>query len=586
MDMLVVTKTSKKSKKSRSRKAGKRLYSPLEVRKRALTRGMRKLFGDLGFQRIRAEGKQIQFNGRSGELDDIYVHENIVILVEYTTESGTEHLLKKKPLYDLILDDPISFLEYASNQYPSLSAHIFSLAARGFLSEHFRIRVVYSPASDPSDELVAVCPRVCFLYGATTKYFQALANTIEHSGRNEFFKFLGLEYEDVGEIVYKGECTIPSYQGHLLPEGKSSYPKGFKIVSFYADPESLIAKSYVLRRDGWRDEDHLYQRILIGKKIRAMRRYLAAEGRVFVNNVIVTLPDGTRLNELGDKNSNLHSDELGKARPVTVMLASGFDTIGVVDGQHRIFCYHEGSDKDESSISPLRKRQNLLVTGIIYPKGFSEQARRIFEAKLFLEINDNQARTRSALKQDIEVIIRPTSTMAIAKRVIQRLGKSGPYKDRLQTNYFDPPTKIKTSSIVSYGLRPIVKLEGNDSLFRAWPNARKESLKGSQPTTDAELIDEYVDFCAKKLNEFMLEVKLKMGAVSWDLNAKPRSHLLSTTAISGMIVCMRRIISAGLPLTAESHRMRLTNVETFNFSSYKSSQWQRLGTELFEKHYK
>lgn len=581
MDTAVRRKKARKPKKASGKK-----HSPQTARQRALTRGIRKLFGDLGFHRIKTDGKQIQFNGRSGELDDIFVYDNTVIIAEYTTESGTEHLLKKKPLYDLILDDPIAFLKYAASQYPSFLTHIQGLAAHGFLEEHFRIRIVYAPSSAPSVELTNVCPRFHFLYGATIKYFQALASTIECSGRNEFFKFLGLEFEEIGEAIFKGGSDVPAYQGYLLPEGNSSYPKGFKIVSFYADPENLIAKSYVLRRDGWRDDDHLYQRILIGKKIRAMRRYLATENRVFVNNVIVTLPDGTKLNDINDKNSNLEADKLGKVRPVTVMIAPGFDTIGVVDGQHRIFCYHEGRDKEEASIKALRKRQNLLVTGIIYPQGYSDHQRRIFEARLFLEINDNQARARSALKQDIEVIIRPTSTIAIAKRVMQRLGKHGPYRDRLQTNYFDPPTKIKTSSIVSYGLRPIVKLDGEDSLFHAWQNPHKEKLKEGGVDVAVELIDKYVEYCAEKLSEFMLEVKLKMSQASWDLDAKPRSPLLSTTAINGMIVCMRRIISAGLPLTAESHKTRLKNVTDLDFSSFKSSQWQRLGTELFEKHYR
>jgi DNA modification methylase len=62
--------------------------------------------------------------------------------------------------------------------------------------------------------------------------------------------------------------------------------------------------------------------------------------------------------------------------------------VGIIDGQHRVFCYHEGSDVLEPKIAILRKRQHLLVTGIIYPSGIKEQARLEFEARLFLEIND------------------------------------------------------------------------------------------------------------------------------------------------------------------------------------------------------
>lgn len=555
---------------------------------KALTKGMRALFAQLGFKRVSTDRKQIEFHGRVGELDDMFLYENIVVLAEYTVESNSAHLLKKKPLYDYILDDSAGFVEYAIAQYPEFATYAEQMSVRGFEAEHYRIRIVYAPLEDASEQLVGVCPRLNFLYGSTTKYFQALAKTIEQSARNEFCKFLGLQFDEVGDIVYQGVSHSPVYEGYLLPETNSSYPKGYKVVSFYADPGNLISKSYVLRRDGWRDEDHLYQRILIGKKIRAMRRYLATESRVFVNNVIVTLPDGTTLNDQLSKAKNLASDQLGKVKAVTIVIPAGFDTVGVVDGQHRIFCYHEGTDKDESFIKPLRARQNLLVTGIIYPHGTAESTRRTFEARLFLEINDNQARARSALKQDIEVIIRPASTTAIAKRVIQRLGKSGPYKDKLQTNYFDPPTKIKTSSIVSYGLKPLVKLDGTDSLFYAWSHPEKAKLKGGADSIPAILLDQYVDFCVEKINEFMLQVKLKMVTQlgSWRLEDKPRSALLTTTAINGMIVCMRRLISAGYDLSESGHKKRLKDVANFPFASFKSSQWQRLGTQLFESHYK
>ena len=375
------------------------------------------------------------------------------------------------------------------------------------------------------------------------------------------------------------------YNGFLLPDGNSSYPSDYKIVSFYADPERLMDRCYVLRRDGWRDESHLYQRILIQEKIKQMRKYLTEEKRVFINNVIVTLPSETTLNEIESTGRNIPRNDLGRVRPVEIQIPDGFDMIGLVDGQHRVFCYHEGSDRAEAEIKILRKRQNLMITGIVYPVNVSVQDKRSFEARLFLEINDNQARARSSLKQDIELIIRPYSGIAIAKRVVQELGKRGPYKGMLQNSYFDSPNKIKTSSIVSYGLRPLVKLDGIDSLFSAWNNPRKNELKDAKGNDRLDLLEEYISFCTLKINEFFIEAKLAFQNGDWDIDAKPRSPLLSPTAINGLIVCLRRIIENKHALTMDAHKSSLVGLDKIEFSSFKSSQWQRLGGEIYTKHF-
>lgn len=550
--------------------------------KRVHERNFRSLLSKLAFNRIPTEDIQIVFDGRTGEIDDMFIFENIFLLIEYTVgKPKSEHLLKKKVLYDKILANMEGFIEYCRKTYPQFNDAIDT----AYTDNLYQIVILYVPKNEPSPELISNCPNIKFVYGASAKYFHALVKTIERSARIEFLKFLGLKYSQVGKAALQTGDEATTYQGFLLPEDNSSYPTGYKIVSFYADPGRLINKSYVLRRDGWRDESHLYQRVLIAKKIRLMRRYLIDENRVFVNNIIVTLPSETSLNELSQHGKNIPESDLKKVRPVTVHIPAGFDTIGIVDGQHRVFCYHEGTDKAEPEISKLRQRQNLMVTGIVYPKNTIEIERRAFEAKLFLEINDNQARARSSLKQDIEVIIRPYSGIAIAKRIAQELGRRGPYKGMLQTSYFDSPNKIKTSSIVSYGLRPLVKLDGSDSLFSAWKKSDKNNLKDPNSADRAKLLEEYIDFCTKKFNELVVEVKLASGQSDWDIDSSPKNELLSPTAINGLIVCLRQIIQSGQTLSADEHKRKLKNVNKFKFALYKSSQWKRLGIKLFEDHY-
>ncbi len=546
---------------------------------------------ELGFAHVKADGIEIKVDGRTGELDDIFIYENVLILVEYTTgKPDSAHILKKRPLFDKILADTPRFLEIARQKYPHLHDYLNVL----YDDSHYQTAIIYVPLHEAAQETIDTCPNVFFLQGGLKKYFFALGKTIQQSARVEFFSYLKLDWSEIGQSVLTASSKTLNYTGQILPSSMSSFPAGYKVISFYADPESLIASAYVLRRDGWRDSSHLYQRILVRSKIRKMRRYLVDEERVFVNNVIVTLPANTALNDLEMKGSNVPEKDLNKARPVTVSIPVGYSIIGIIDGQHRVFCYHEGNDALESNIAVLRKRQHLLVTGVIYPTGIKEKARLEFEARLFLEINDTQTRARPGLRQDIETIVRPFSGIAVARRVIAQLARQGPYAGLFQLAYFDSPSKIKTSSIVSYGLRPLVKFDGKDSLFSAWKHPEKNRLKerekkskkGAGYDADIELLEKYIEFCVQSLNDFFLAAKLSYGTANWDVEDASPSPLLRPTSINGLIACLRRIIEDGMSLSQQAHKKRFSNLSAFKFGTYKSSHWDALGATLFEKHYK
>ena len=94
--------------------------------------------------------------------------------------------------------------------------------------------------------------------------------------------------------------------------------------------------------------------------------------------------------------------------------------MGIIDGQHRIFAYHETVD-DDPDIAQLRVQQNLLVTGIIFPEGVSALNREKFEARLFLEINSTQTSAKSSLKQAIGLLLDPFSSDFIASKVLAQL---------------------------------------------------------------------------------------------------------------------------------------------------------------------
>ncbi|MBC7906432.1 MAG: hypothetical protein H7Y60_06750 [Rhodospirillaceae bacterium] len=177
------------------------------------------------------------------------------------------------------------------------------------------------------------------------------------------------------------------------------------------------------------------------------------------------------------------------------------------------------------------------------------------------------------------MIVRPASTTALAKAVVKGLSQKGPYKGKLQTGYFDTIAKIPTTSIVSYGLKPLVKLDGNDSLYSTW--ARKDELRNRDGSVNMALIDEYVAYCVETINEFLLQAMQACGTEGWSLTSPNRSPLLSLTPVNGLISCLRKVISAGHVLSPELHKEAMARLKLVAIGEYKSSHWQKLGLEIF-----
>ncbi|GHD60294.1 DGQHR domain-containing protein [Jeongeupia chitinilytica] len=545
----------------------------------------KEIFAKSGFVSISSEGREFKFstpNGdRTGELDGIFVYENVLILLEDTCAATPgPHLNKKLMFFELALKNPARFVSCLRDVFPEFERYF---SARAYQEEDFVLRFVYFSMYSVDSEYVEAAARaeVRVVERALTNYFSALVKNIAASAKYEIFKFLDIPYSEIGEEKLRGgNSDYPSrYNGFLLPEANSSYPEGYKIVSFYADPASLLKKSFVLRKNGWLAPNLSYQRILDVSKIRLMRRYLTEDKRVFLGNIIATLPSSTKIGKLSTADQ-LSLDDQRTVKAVKITLPDEYNVIGLVDGQHRVYSYHEGNDAFEKEINRLRTKQNLLVTGIIYPEYVSDEERTLFEAKLFLEINSRQTKVKSALTQEIELIVNPFSTTAIAKAVLVRLAKKGALKDRLEEHVFDDVKKLKVSSIIGYGLKPLVKKEGGDSLFDLWGEDRKKVDIFTE--RNREHLEEFVDFCASEINDLLISVKVSCSD-AWYIGHDKK--LLTPTSINGFLKCLRLIIEKRNVRGIEEYKKRLANIGDFDFSTYKSSHWNQLGTDLYANYF-
>jgi hypothetical protein len=271
-----------------------------------------------------------------------------------------------------------------------------------------------------------------------------------------------------------------------------------------------------------------------------------------------------------------------ETKTVVVRLPDEFNSIGIVDGQHRVFAYHEGGANDEV-IGPLRQQQCLLVTGILYPDDYDQRDRTRFEAKLFLQINANQTSANADIKQSIAMISDPYSADSIARRTINGINLAGPLLGKFEM-YFYETKKLKVTSIVSYALRPLCNPKNPAGLFEKWPD--KDKNKFLEEPTD-EILQRYVAYCVQQINMFFGAAKANLSPDVWTLDKSVKNRLLTTAAINGFISCIRKILENGGSLNDFNYlRSKLKPINTMRLQRFRSSQYGAMGQDIYEKCFK
>ena len=549
--------------------------------KSAHKRAARSVFRNSGFLRApKLAEKTIDFHGMTGEFDDAFVFENVLLLVEYTVHRSSDEIrkhIKNKHLFiDEVVKNPREFIElvHDSVEDPWPPDSNFS----SFHPDKWILRIVYCSRYDYDASIQNIVTGYQYLDYPTLKYFEKISGTIRLSTRHELFSFLEIEPSDIatgGAFAAPGTTEV---EGSILPESASGFSPGYKVVSFYASADSLLRRAYVLRRDGWRGSFEAYQRMLLPSKVEQMRSSLKEKKQVFTNNLIVTLPSNVL--PLTPQGQPIKFSKLTKTSPVKLALPLSANSVGIVDGQHRLYSYYE-TKEDDPEIAKLRSDQNLLITGIIFPDSLSEDERERFEAELFLTINANQTTAAASLRQEIEVVLNPYSQTAIGKQVMQRLAKHGPLFGHVESYFFEKG-KLKTTSIVSYGLGPLIKTSGDDSLFKLFAHPQKQSLSKER---GKKVLDEYVTFCEAQINILLSAIKSNVPSSRWTTDRKTPKKILTVTYINSFLIVLRKVIEADKPTDFESLRSAFEGISSFNFQQFHSSQYNRMAEEIYKKHF-
>ena len=575
----------------------------LEKKRRSdFQKSIETIFIRSGFRSIPVSGKQFLFCGRQNEIDHLFIYENIIIIVEDTAANvdqtmtdaireSDSHRLKKQEFAHNVnehLSDFINYLKqtFTENECPEF--HQFSVARYRVFFLYCFLGLKKIPADWGSRY-----PDLRFIDTATMNYMSGVSDATRGSFKFELFRYLKLLPNDVGDP--STPHTSSSIRANIIyPEKTTGFSEGIRLVSFMISPKDLLENSYVLRKDGWGDNYELYQRLITPKRIRGIRHFLANGKTTFVNNIIVTLPSGVsfyRISPNGQRetiNASNIDNYIGR-EPIEMLIPSGFNSMAIIDGQHRAYAFYEDdSDQEGRTINNLRNKLNLLVTGIYYVPGgeYSEALKqRKFESKLFMDINKNAKSVDSDTLIQIMSVMDPTSSEALSRRVVESLNNrdDSPFKDLFMLSKMDD-APIKTASIIKFALKSLVAADhGKSTLFKYWVG--KKGFGNDFSLERERDIADYVRFSVGVLIDYFKAVR-EVFQSDWDAE---NGKLKETLSINAFIIALRETLDAAEGPRKNDDYKNALRLISFSFKSddsnrfpYGGSQYSRLAKEVIE----
>lgn len=543
----MAVKTVKKPKLTKEQKIENKKRS--EFRKQ-----IKNIFTFSGFKSLRV-GRNFYLGGKPNELDHCFIYENIIIICEDTLKSLKEkeknisngkpykdnHKLKKDETSRIIMENTKFFVEELikdNSDCEELDIYKYN---------EFRIYYFYFEygLKKVSNEDITRYKNLIFIDSSTMNYFVTMSKSIKASFKYEIFRFLNLKRNDIGKPDPCGSNNIKSIKTSIIyPDSVTGFENGIRMVSFMMRPSDLLENSCVLRKDGWDKKVDLYQRLIEPKRIKSVRDFVVSNQTTFLNNIIVTLPYGIKFyKNTSGKQIELNLEEITNySSDIEMHIPADFNSMAIIDGQHRVFAYYEDYDQlntNERKIKKLRKELNLLVTGIIYPQNTiydDDLEKRKFESNLFVSINKNAKPVDADTLIQVQSIMNPTSGEAISRKVIQILNEDEPFKDMFQLSKVED-APIKTASIIQYALSSLLVAKNNhSSLYKYWLiETNKDEFFQLRSSND---ITEYIKYCAKNLKIYFKAIKSRFFHC-WNKDSK----LLKVISLNAFIIAYRETLS-------------------------------------------
>ncbi|MDD5457082.1 MAG: DGQHR domain-containing protein [Candidatus Margulisbacteria bacterium] len=539
------------------------------------------VFKNTGFQYLNTENVNVKFGLKKGELDYVFLFENIILVCEDTITREQKHIkthLRNKTIFfQEIVNDKSSLIKFLKERFNDKFGefHIYN-------DSRYQIFFLYFTKNKlnlSSDEIQLYQPcRIVQL--ASLNYFVKMAQNIKYSARNEIFRFLDVSSKHLG--ISNSAATERNIETTIIyPADNTGLRNGVRIVSFMMSAEILLRNCFVLRKDNWEDSIQLYQRLIEKPRIQRIREYLAEHKTTFFNNIIVSLPKGISFKDK-EKGEVINIDNIHTFENFKMCIPDEINSICVIDGQHRIFAHYQGDDIHEKVICKLRDKLHLLVTGLIFPEGMRSLERRKYESEIFLDINSNAKPVPPDVLLHIETLKDPFSNIGIARQVLDELNNKQLFLNFFQLSLMEK-SKIKIASIIKFALKYLVDIlkypDDEYSLFNYWNEKEKDTLLKQQ---NEKLLKEYVVFISTTLEAYFSALKATFQN-DWLDN---ESKILSTTSINGFIIALRRSLPKynikGFDFYKQCFDKLKINFSKQNFP-YTSSQYAKFSKQILEQ---
>lgn len=520
------------------KKSKKKILSPIEKKQqmdqRIFGSKIKSIFRNLWFQYIKTNWIERFFGDKKWELDYIFLYENIIIVCEDTISKTSEvkdHLKNKSILFSEIEKNKGDFIDWLKTDY----SDTFNFFDEYENINRYKICYLYASKNPPllSENDIRLFKPIIIIDDEDLSYFQKITGNIKYSARNEFFRYLALSSNDIwGPLWSSSSDSIKT--PIIVPQDNTKLKSGARIVSFMMSAEKLMKNAYVLRKDNWEESIGLYQRLIEKWRIQSIRTFLAKNEETFLNNIIVTLPDGVRFEN--DNGEMVDIDMITDFWNYKLIIPDEINSICIIDWQHRIYAHYEWTDVHEATMKRLRKKLHLLVTGLIFPKTLSSIDRRTAESEIFLNINSNSKPVPPDVLLHIETLKDPFSDVWVARLLLQELNKGSLFTGLFELSLIKK-APIKISSIIKFALRYLVDIKKDrETLFKYWSDPSKDVLMTWTSTEKEAKLKEYIEFCSNYLNIYFSTIreifKDEWEDIEW-------SKILSTTSINGFILALR-----------------------------------------------
>ncbi|QKZ15913.1 hypothetical protein [Spirosoma sp. KUDC1026] len=161
-------------------------------KKKSLHTKVLNTFKNMGFEYLKTDNIKIKFDGLEGELDNVFLFKNIILIVEETIEKGSDHLKKKIVFWDKLRPDFKTFIKWLKETFDE-SFNKFD----EFSEKEYKIFYLYATPHSIEDEKKETYPTIRFLDAPILNYFNEVSKAIKHTSKYELFKFLDLDLSDI-----------------------------------------------------------------------------------------------------------------------------------------------------------------------------------------------------------------------------------------------------------------------------------------------------------------------------------------------------------------------------------------------------